>query len=290
MIIVTGSKGFIGQHFVNYIQKCKNNPRPETYRYNCNVLGIDEDNCWDFLENYGAWSSVELIIHQGAISSTTETDVDKLHQMNVKFTIELFKKAIVNMIPIKFASSASVYGHLNKENLVNPLNYYAITKLQTDYWIQDHMDEFNSYNQAGKLFDTDHPSIQSFRYFNVYGDGEDHKGDQSSPVSKFTKQIKETGKLKLFKGSDRYLRDFICVDDVVDIVLNNDKPSGIYDLGTSNPTSFQEVGELVAKKYNGTIEYIPFPEHLEGKYQEYTSAKKEWGDYKFTTVEEYLQR
>ena len=96
--------------------------------------------------------------------------------------------------------------------------------------------------------------------------------------------------LKLFKNSDRYLRDFICVDDVVDIVLNNDKPSGIYDLGTSNPTSFQEVGELVAKKYNGTIEYIPFPKHLEGKYQEYTRAKKEWGDYKFTSVKEYLQR
>ena len=132
--------------------------------------------------------------------------------------------------------------------------------------------------------------IQGFRYFNVYGDGEDHKGDQASPVSKFTKQINETETLKLFKGSDRYLRDFIYVDDVVDIVLNNDKPSGIYDLGTSNPISFQEVGELLAKKYNGTIEYIPIPKHLECKYQEYTRAKKEWGDYKFTTVEEYINR
>ena len=66
------------------------------------------------------------------------------------------------------------------------------------------------------------------------------------------------------------------------------QPSGIYDLGTSNPTSFQEVGELVAKKYNGTIEYIPFPEHLKGKYQTYTCAKKEW-DNKFMSVKEYLQ-
>ena len=99
---------------------------------------------------------------------------------------------------------------------------------------------------------------------------------------------KDTGALKLFEGSDKFLRDFICVDDIVDIVLNNDKPSGIYDLGTSNPTSFQEVGELVAEKYNGIIKYIPFPEHLEGKYQTYTCAKKEW-DYKFTTIKEYLQ-
>ena len=132
--------------------------------------------------------------------------------------------------------------------------------------------------------------IQGFRYFNVYGDGEEHKEDQASPVSKFTKQVKDVGALKLFEGSDKFLRDFVCVDDVVDIVLNNDKPSGIYDLGTSNPTSFQKVGELVAEKYNGIIKYIPFPEHLKGKYQTYTCAKKEWGDYKFTTVKEYLQR
>jgi ADP-L-glycero-D-manno-heptose 6-epimerase len=173
---------------------------------------------------------------------------------------------------MKYASSASVYG--NTSDIINPLNYYAITKVIGDYWVQDHMDEFEL--------------VQGFRYFNVYGDGEDHKEDQASPVSKFTKQIKEEGKLKLFEGSDKFLRDFVCVDDVVDIVLNNDKPSGIYDLGTSNPTSFQEVAELVAKKYDGTIEYIPFPEHLEGKYQTYTCAKKEW-DHEFITVKEYLQ-
>ena len=75
-----------------------------------------------------------------------------------------------------------------------------------------------------------------FRYFNVYGDGEDDKGDQASPVSKFTKQVKETGKIKLFTGSKNYYRDFICVDDIVNIVLDNNKRSGIFDLGTS-PTS-----------------------------------------------------
>ena len=84
------------------------------------------------------------------------------------------------------------------------------------------------------------------------------------------------------------MRDFICVDDIVDIVLNNDKSSGIYDLGTSKPVSFQHVAECVAKKYNGEIEYIPFPAHLKGKYQEYTRACREWGDYSFITVEEYL--
>ena len=107
---------------------------------------------------------------------------------------------------------------------------------------------------------------------------------KQNSVSKFAKQVQENGKLKLFEGSDKFLRDFICVDDIVDLVLNNKKKSGIYDLGTSKPVSFQHVAECVAKKYNGEIEYIPFPDHLKGKYQDYTCAKPTWGDYKFTTV------
>jgi len=262
MIIITGSKGFIGKNFIRYL----------TENINEAILEVDVHNAWDFLQTFNNWDQVSLIIHQGAISSTTEADVDKLHRMNVWYSIELFEKAIQYQIPVKFASSASVYG--NQQGIINPINYYAITKVQMDYYIQDHINEFSS--------------VQSFRYFNVYGNGEDHKGDQASPVSKFTKQVKDTGALKLFEESDKFLRDFICVDDIVDIVLNNDKPSGIYDLGTSNPTSFQEVAELVAEKYNGIIKYIPFPEHLEGKYQTYTCAKKEW-DYKFTTIKGYLQ-
>ena len=259
MIILTGDEGFIGKKFLEKLSDKE-------------VIKVEKRNSWHF-RTFNQWQEVELILHQGAISDTTCTNLKAFNHFNVEFTEWLCEQAIKYQIPIKYASSASVYG--NTSDTINPLNYYAISKVISDYWVQDHMDEF-------KL-------IQGFRYFNVYGDGEDHKGDQASPVSKFTKQIKETETLKLFKGSDRYLRDFIYVDDVVDIVLNNDKPSGIYDLGTSNPISFQEVGELVAKKYNGTIEYIPFPKHLEGKYQEYTRAKKEWGDYKFKTVEDYIK-
>ena len=260
MIILTGSEGFIGK---NFLKRLKDEE----------IVEVEKNNAQDFCKNFTEWSKVKLIIHQGAISSTTCTDIELLINTNVAFTEWLFKRAIKYKIPVKYASSASVYG--NTSDIINPLNYYAITKVITDYWVQDNIDRF-------KL-------IQGFRYFNVYGDGEDHKGDQASPVHKFTKQIKDTGALKLFEGSDKFLRDFICVDDVVNIVFNNDKPSGIYDLGTSNPTSFQEVGELVAKKYDGTIEYIPFPEHLEGKYQTYTCAKKEWGGYKFKTVEDYIK-
>ena len=259
MIILTGSKGFIGQNFLKALR-------------NEEVIEVEKDNCQEFCRNFTEWDKVELILHQGAISSTTCTDLELLINTNVAFTEWLLNKAIKYKIPVKYASSASVYGRSLNE--INPLNYYAITKVITDYWVQDHIDEF-------KL-------VQGFRYFNVYGEGEDHKGNQASPIQTFTEQVKNTGKLKLFEGSENFIRDFICVKDIVHHVLNNDKPSGIYDLGTSIPISFQKVGELIAKKYNAEIEYIPFPKHLEGKYQKYTCAKNEWGNYKFTTVEEYL--
>ena len=258
MIILTGSKGFIGQHFLQQLQEP--------------VIEVEKDDAFKFLSSFDRWNEVSLILHQGAISSTTERNINTLHHHNVAFTLQLFDRAIQYQIPVKFASSASVYGNTNGQ--INPLNYYAITKLQIDYFIQDNLDKFSS--------------IQSFRYFNVYGKGEDHKGDQASPISKFTKQIKETGKLKLFEGSDQFLRDFVCVNDIVNIVLNNEAPSGIYDLGTGKPISFQKVAELVTKKEGGEIELIPFPEHLQGKYQTYTCADNQF-DYDFMSVTDYLE-
>ena len=242
MNIVTGAGGFIGRHFVRSLE---------------NVLEIDLDNCEEFIEKFNRWDEVDMIIHQGALSSTTNKDLGMIHKYNIDYSIKLFEKAIEYSIPVKYASSASVYG--NQQGIINPLNYYALSKATVDYWVLDNIERF--------------VHIQGFRYFNVYGEGEDHKNDQASPVHKFSKQIEETGKLKLFEGSDKFLRDFVCVDDVVDIVLNNDKPSGIYDLGTSNPVSFQHVAECVVKKCGGEIEYIPFPDHLKNKYQDYTCAK-----------------
>jgi ADP-L-glycero-D-manno-heptose 6-epimerase len=257
MIILTGSQGFIGQNFLKTLKEP--------------VLQVEQQNCFEFLQSFENWNEVSLILHQGAISSTTERDINKLHHYNVEFTLLLFEKAIEYQIPVKFASSASVYG--NTQGDINPLNYYAITKLQVDYFIQDNLDKFSH--------------ISSYRYYNVYGNQEDHKGDQASPISKFTKQVRETGKLKLFTGSHQFLRDFVCVNDIVNVVLDNDKPSGIYDLGTSKPISFQEVAELVIQKEGGEIEYIPFPDHLRDKYQTYTCAKQEF-DYKFMSVASYL--
>ncbi|NDB79630.1 NAD-dependent epimerase/dehydratase family protein, partial [archaeon] len=265
--ILTGSSGFIGNHFANKINTGED------------ILLIDQNDAWRLLKEFEDWDKVTLILHQGAISSTTERDLHKLWHYNVAFSCALLNIAMQYEIPMKYASSASVYGnqsiHQEKKS-INPLNQYAISKLQVDYTVLDNIDKF--------------PLIQGFRYFNVYGSGEENKGNQASPISKFTKEIRETGELNLFEGSDRFLRDFICVDDIVNIVLHNNEGSGIYDLGTGSPVSFQYVAELVAKKEGGKINTIPFPDHLKGKYQTYTCADMKWiGDYKFKSIEDYLK-
>ena len=264
MILLTGHIGFIGSHFLRVIEEEMREP----------VICIGMDDAWKFMGSFTDWRKITQIIHQGAMSSTTEKNWMKISHYNQTFTAHLFDKSIEYQIPIKYASSASVYGNQTKDlKIINPLNQYAISKLIIDYYVLDHIDKFRH--------------IQGFRYFNVYGSGEGH--NQASPVSKFTKQIKDTGELNLFEGSENFYRDFVCVDDVINIVMNNDAPSGIYDIGTGSPVSFQHVAELVAKKEDGKINTVPFPDHLKGKYQTYTCADVSWIDYKFKSVEEYLK-
>ena len=130
MIILTGYEGFIGKAFEKKLD-------PE------NLYRVGEGGADLFIEQYEDWDKVDLILHQGAISSTVETDLNKIHKYNVDFSIKLFEKAIEHQIPVKYASSASVYGTSNNREM-NPLNYYAISKLQVDYWVRDNMDKFKS--------------------------------------------------------------------------------------------------------------------------------------------------
>lgn len=254
MKLLTGYEGFIGQNLAK---------RFDTY------WGIERPKVENYI-NDTPWDKITEIWHIGAISDTTCTDLESIFFYNIKMTIELFEKAIEYNIPVKFASSASVYG--NTKELINPLNYYSMSKATIDLWINDNTHRFSK--------------IQSYRFFNVYGKHEDHKGGQASPVHTFTKQAKENGVIKLFENSEKYFRDFVCVEDVIDCMMI-EKDSGIYDVGTSHPISFEEVGHLIANKYNAKIEYIPFPKHLRAKYQENTCAQRHF-DHTFITVKDYL--
>ena len=157
MILLTEHEGFIGSHFLRVIEEELREP----------VICIDKEDGWKFLSKFDDWEKVYLIIHNGAMSSTTEKNWMTIAHYNQDFTAHLFGKAIEYQIPVKYASSASVYGNQKKNRkIINPLNQYAISKLIIDYYVLDHIDKFKH--------------IQGFRYFNVYGTGEDHKGDQKA--------------------------------------------------------------------------------------------------------------
>jgi ADP-L-glycero-D-manno-heptose 6-epimerase len=256
MNIVTGAGGFIGKHFAQNMKE---------------VLKIDLDNCNEFLQRFDRWEDVNMIIHMGALSSTTNKNISMIYNYNIDYSIKLFEKAIKYKIPVKYASSASVYG--NQEGIINPLNYYAMSKATVDYWVKENIHRFSH--------------VQGFRFFNVYGPGEFHKGEQASLVSKFNWQSK-TGYIQIFEGSDKVWRDYIYVGDIVNVVLTNNAGSGIFDLGTGTPVTIQSIADLVAQKSKAMVEEIPFPPNLVGKYQFYTKADMSWLDYKFKTVEEYI--
>jgi len=264
-ILITGHKGFIGQNLTFYLQH-----EHELFGYEWQEEHLPE------VENF------DWVIHTGAISSTTETDVDKVMLQNYEFSKWLVNQCNTKGVNFQYASSASVYGtntDFNEDAPKQPQSPYAWSKYLFDRWLWQ-----QNHNVV----------IQGFRYFNVYGPLEDHKGNMMSPVSKFIKQASETGKIELFEDSDQYVRDFIFVGDVCEAhkqMLENKKP-GLYNIGTGNTTSFQEIANLISKKYDANINYIPMPEKLKGQYQEYTCADTKKlstvTDIKFATVEEYV--
>lgn len=269
-LLITGHKGFIGQNLVKYI---KNHTDWEV-------------NGWDWGDSaYPTVGGNDWVIHLGAISSTTETDVDRVLHQNYEFSQWLFKACTINYVNLQYASSASVYGLESdfKENTkVRPITPYAWSKYLFDRWVhrQDH---------AYKCL------VQGFRYFNVYGPYEDHKVGQSSPVSTFIKQVKDTGKIKLFHGSESYKRDFIAVDDIcrLHVEFIKKQVSGIWNFGTGRPISFEDVAVAVKHRYGGQLEYINMPDNLRSGYQKYTCAditklEDTIGPQKFITVQDWL--
>jgi len=170
------------------------------------------------------------------------------------------------MIPIVYASSASVYGLGNlgfkeDESIENPLNLYAVSKYLTDNFMSSN--KFNS-------------QVVGLRFFNVYGPGEKHKGEMKSVIGKFLNNIKKNPSIKLFKGSEKIFRDFIYVDDVCDICIffMKNNFSGIYNVGTGSKNSFMKIYEIINKDIQKCkLELIDFPKKLIGKYQFNTEAE-----------------
>lgn len=265
-ILITGHKGFIGQNLTLYLQN-----EHTLFGYEWQEDSLPEVEGFDW------------VIHTGAISSTTETDVDKVMLQNYEFSKWLFNECNKKGVNLQYASSASVYGtgtDFKEDTPKQPQSPYAWSKYLFDRWV----------------WGLPHRNIvvQGLRYFNVYGPMEDHKRDQASPITKFTKQAKNDKEIMLFEDSDQYFRDFIFVGDICEAhkQLLESKATGLYNIGTGKATSFQEIAEIIAKKYNAEIKYIPMPKKLQNQYQKYTCADisklSTVTNINFSTIEEYI--
>jgi len=245
-ILITGYKGFIGQNMVNALKD------------------EHELSYYEWGDEPPELEGLDWVIHLGAITSTTERDVEKIMKQNHDFSCVMLMACQIHGVNLQYASSASVYG-INTRNFketapLAPSSPYSWSKYLFDRHVKTQ--KFNEIR------------VQGFRYFNVYGPYEDHKGDQASPYHKFENQAKTTGVIKLFENSNKYLRDFVPVDTVVNIHKKffHVQESGIWNVGTGKARSFQDVAEEIAKKYQARIEYIPMPNSLKGQYQEFTEA------------------
>lgn len=228
---------------------------------------------------------IDVIFHQGACSATTEWDGKYLMHNNYEYSKELLHYCLEREIPFFYASSAATYGDktefVEERKFEGPLNAYGYSKFLFDQYVRTILPEASS-------------PVCGFKYFNVYGPKEQHKGSMASVAFHLNNQILNGENPKLFAGSEHFLRDFIYVGDVAQVNLWawQHGISGIFNLGTGKAESFLAVAQAVLKHHGkGEIETIPFPDHLKSRYQEYTQAdltklRAAGCDYQFKSVAE----
>lgn len=285
-IVVTGAAGFIGRNIVAAL-----NRRGETDLVLVDTLGTDDK--WKNLRGLefdrvvptgelpgylasSAAADVRAVVHMGACSSTTERDADYLLANNYRYTVDLIEWSLAHGTRMVYASSAATYGDGSQgysdadevTPTLRPLNMYGFSKQLVDLWALRH----------GHL-----DSVVGLKFFNVYGPYEEHKGDMRSLVSKSYVQVRDTGRITLFRshrpdyadGEQR--RDFVYVDDAVDVVLyflDHPQVNGLFNCGTSQATTWLELtGALFAALgLPPRIDFVDMPESIRDRYQYFTQS------------------
>ncbi len=285
MIILTGGAGFIGSVLLGKLNEAghkdvlvvdtaamedSQNLRGKQYRF------LERDALFQFLKTVKS-SDVEAVLHIGAITSTTETDKALLDKYNFEYSKQLAEWCVAYGTRFIYASSAATYGDgtlgfsdANEMTVrLKPLNLYGESKRAFDAWL---IQKGNDTQACG------------FKFFNVFGPNEYHKGAMASLVFKAYNQILETGAIRLFKSADarykdgEFKRDFIYVMDAAQVLmwaLDHPKVNGIFNLGTGHARSWND---LAATMFNAmdiplNIIYIDMPENIQKQYQYFTEAE-----------------
>ena len=298
VMVVTGAAGFIGSNLVKALNRrgfteivaVDNLEKPGKFLNLADCVVADYQDKREFLEaiEHDALDiDIEAVLHQGACSDTMEHNGRYMMDNNFRYTRSLFHFCQDRGIPLIYASSASVYGagrvFCEQPAHEAPLNVYGYSKLAFDQYLRQYLarDELSA------------PCV-GLRYFNVYGDREQHKERMASVAFHFFHPYRAQGRLRLFEGCDGYAhgeqrRDFISVEDVVNVnlwLLAHPEVSGVFNVGTGRSQTFNDVAvatvnalrqsepllTLEAMIDHKLVEYIPFPDALKGKYQSYTEA------------------